>query len=966
MPARWAKEGAFHGVVVRELEPYHVQGQPSALGGWDVKGEEMRPSVGAAKDQPEVLTAPHYHPSLKLGKDATVSWTRPKMLSYCVVDPKELGSCELPKAEWWDGREWRPVPRPSPRSKGGGRMEVSFDPVATTALRVSGGEIKSVEAGLDAEGKAWFEAARASGFDVLGEAARKRSAANEPDYETVASLALPLDFLRGFIGRPDDDVETIVTWNGTLLQSLTLTGSAVKGQDRWFAFAVNGELPGGNPELADAKCLEGWLPGVELAWRPVRLWRIVREKAPAIAGGPNLLGEEPQQVGDSELRPPLQCNLTAFTTASGDKVYADLTRVEVTNPSEKAVKASLTLALGRRPNTMVFHRASEKGMPPANPCYLDPVPTGYQPGPDGASVRSAEGQVVAFADRRGEWGGTPLESHLTFQLDLKPRGKQAIRFVFPHLTAPVTDEKALAKLDFDKSLRLFRDYWAKEVTRGMRIHVPDERVNLIARNHLAQRLIIPDQSVSKYGTYFYEWPIGLEDWWPIIALAQWGYAAEAKRLAADIIDRYKKDLGGGHQGYRTGLGGMGGREVFALTGDEAWAKSVLPELKRKVEWTLSQRREPEQNPLGQGLLRKDTYGGDVHAPAFAAYGNMTCWRGMRDTAWVAERLGEKELAQTYRAEAAEYRRRIHEVFADKLLDKSTDLPFVPNAFEIGDPAKMDTHAGKFREREKPYPSLHQDLLGGYWNLFMGMALELDLFPAGSEPSRWVTDYMEQRGGVALGLARFMDGVDWHYGVGYLKTLLERGERAKFLTSYYGALAHGGSRSLLGTPEAARIWPTRVSNEALAAEFRVNVWNWTGYYEALSAAPGVALQLLRLMLVREGKDADGEYDGSLVLLSGIPRRWLEDGKEIAIENAPTHFGPISLTAKSRLAKKRVEVKLQLSDPPYGGPSRIVLHLPVPDGLKLQSAEVNGKPVKPLAKGVIAFPADSASLKVVAAF
>jgi len=74
-------------------------------------------------------------------------------------------------------------------------------------------------------------------------------------------------------------------------------------------------------------------------------------------------------------------------------------------------------------------------------------------------------------------------------------------------------------------------------------------------------------------------------------------------------------------------------------------------------------------------------------------------------------------------------------------------------------------------------------------------------------------------------------------------------------------------------------------------------------------------MLRHMLV----DERGE---ELHLLSAVPDWWLGVGKTIAVERAPTHFGPMSL--HTRGTARGVEVRL---DPPRRNPpAKIVLHLP----------------------------------------
>ena len=66
----------------------------------------------------------------------------------------------------------------------------------------------------------------------------------------------------------------------------------------------------------------------------------------------------------------------------------------------------------------------------------------------------------------------------------------------------------------------------------------------------------------------------------------------------------------------------------------------------------------------------------------------------------------------------------------------------------------------------------------------------------------------------------------------------------------------------------------------------------------------------------------ERGHELHLLSGVPDGWLEPGREILIERAPTHFGLLSLQVRGKT--KGVEVRF---DPPRRSPpARVVLHLP----------------------------------------
>jgi hypothetical protein len=92
--------------------------------------------------------------------------------------------------------------------------------------------------------------------------------------------------------------------------------------------------------------------------------------------------------------------------------------------------------------------------------------------------------------------------------------------------------------------------------------------------------------------------------------------------------------------------------------------------------------------------------------------------------------------------------------------------------------------------------------------------------------------------------------------------------------------------------------------------------------------------LRLMFVREAGD-------DLYLGQAIPRYWLRGGKEIGIQNAATHFGPLSLAYQpSAGSEGTVVVKF---DPPRRNPPKtIYVRVRHPEEKPIKSVTVNGKP------------------------
>jgi len=84
---------------------------------------------------------------------------------------------------------------------------------------------------------------------------------------------------------------------------------------------------------------------------------------------------------------------------------------------------------------------------------------------------------------------------------------------------------------------------------------------------------------------------------------------------------------------------------------------------------------------------------------------------------------------------------------------------------------------------------------------------------------------------------------------------------------------------------------------------------TGPTHLWSAALYVT-QMRTMFLCEEG-------DRRLALLPGVPAEWLGDGRTVAIENAPTHFGLVSVRCTSRIKDGRVAIDiLPESDPPEG--------------------------------------------------
>ena len=117
----------------------------------------------------------------------------------------------------------------------------------------------------------------------------------------------------------------------------------------------------------------------------------------------------------------------------------------------------------------------------------------------------------------------------------------------------------------------------------------------------------------------------------------------------------------------------------------------------------------------------------------------------------------------------------------------------------------------------------------------------------------------------------------------------------------------------------------------------------------SAGNAHFLTMLRNLLVQDwDQDDDGDPD-TLRLLFGTSRRWLEDGKQIVVERAPTAFGPVSVRTQSRLEAGRVQATVEL--PTRNPAKQVFLRARLPDGWRVVSVAVNGQPLIVDEKGTV---------------
>jgi hypothetical protein len=259
--------------------------------------------------------------------------------------------------------------------------------------------------------------------------------------------------------------------------------------------------------------------------------------------------------------------------------------------------------------------------------------------------------------------------------------------------------------------------------------------------------------------------------------------------------------------------------------------------------------------------------------------------------------------------------------------------------------------------ERPYDPICATKMGSYWNLMANFVLGFEVLGPGSPGETSILQYIQQHGGLCMGMERarpspsFWNGtqsVNPLYGMRYALTLLRRDEPERALVTFYGMLAQGFTRNTFIAGEGSSLTPL----DEYGRQF---------YCPPNSAGNAHFLQMLRYLLVQDWDlDDDGKPE-TLRLAFATPKRWLEDGKTIKVEHAPTAFGPVSFTMESHL--NRGEIVAQIDPPRRNKPKLMQLRARVPDGWKVVSAEAANKTLKSDDNGTLDISSFSEKTKIV---
>jgi len=479
---------------------------------------------------------------------------------------------------------------------------------------------------------------------------------------------------------------------------------------------------------------------------------------------------------------------------------------------------------------------------------------------------------------------------------LAPGEKAVVEIAMPHRFLTEERAVALAQFDFDKRHAECRAFWEAKLAAAASIRVPEQRVDEMIRAGLLHLDMIsyglePDGPVG--ATIGWYSPIGSESS-PIIQFYDsvgWHKVAE-RSLQFFLEKQHDNGFMQNFGGYMLETGGalwsLG--EHFRYTRDEKWLRRVEPNLLKACEFLLAW-RERNKTPAGMGLIEGKC--ADPEDPFRQFMLNGFAYVGMQRVGEILADINPKA-AKRWSAEAKAWRNDIRKV-VELVMAESPVIPLGDGTWSPTCPAWAEARGAA---------ALHVD--GTLCNSHHTTACRDSLIGPLYLILQEVVDAKEWLGECLLKshqeLFTYQNaGLSQPYYVRHDYAHLRRGETAAFLKAYYNQF------SGLADRETYTFWE-----------------HYFGASVHKTHEEGWFLMQTRWMLWLE----DG---ATLRLLQGVPRAWLEHGKEIKLEKVASYFGKFSLTINSHVETGRIEAAVKFHEAGRK-PGKVVLRLPHPLGLK----------------------------------
>ncbi len=506
----------------------------------------------------------------------------------------------------------------------------------------------------------------------------------------------------------------------------------------------------------------------------------------------------------------------------------------------------------------------------------------------------ASGKVFGIS----KLNGLPLHDEEICVL-IKPGEKAVFEFYLPHVPLSADRAKLLTQQSFDARHSECREFWKEKLSGAAQISVPEPRINEMIRAGLLHLDLVtygkdPDGTLAPaIGVYT---PIGTESS-PIIQFYNsMGLADIARRSLTFFLDKQHDDgmiqnFGGYMVETGAALWSMG--EYYRYTKDKEWVRQVEPKLLKASQFLLQWRANNKVEELkGKGFGMIAGKVADPEDPFHQYMLNAYAFLGLSR---VAEMLMEVDPIQSKRLEmeALAWKKDIRISLENSIsnspvvpLGDGSWSPTVPPWTEAIGPRALHIIPENYVSHGTiTAPDV---LLGPLYLVFCEVVSPEE--PVSQMMLNYLSELFYQRN--AAFSQPYYSRHNW--------VQLKLGMVKPFLKTYYNTF------SALADRETYSFWEHLYQVSA----HKTHEEGWF-------------LMETRWMLYLE----DGQ---TLRLLPGIPRKWLEEGKQISLYKVETYFGPLTLSVTSHVNSGSVDARITCNSDRK--PRQIRIRLPHPEGKK----------------------------------
>jgi hypothetical protein len=482
------------------------------------------------------------------------------------------------------------------------------------------------------------------------------------------------------------------------------------------------------------------------------------------------------------------------------------------------------------------------------------------------------------------------------------------------LHEPTAEEAAqhLFDVPFDELLAQARAYWQAKLDQAATLVLPEERITHMTRAGLLHLYTVTygerrGTLAPCIGVYS---PIGSESSPIIQYYDSMGWHDLAARCLQYFLDKQHAD--GRFQNFggymlETGAALYTFGEHYRYTRDDAWARRVKEQIVKACGWIIQHHHEdaPHTQP-GAGMILGKVADPEDHFRQYML--NAYQYLGLSRASEMLRNI-DAPLADTLAAEADSFRGDIRAALAESII-RSPVVPlgdgrWVPSCapwVEASGPDAFALDGQLSYTHEAVYA--RDSLLGPIYAVFAEVIA----------PHERLADFLVESHYEHM----CFDGVAFSqpYYSRHPFVHLRRGEVRAFLRSYYRAMA------------------------ALADRETYTFWEHLfGVSPHKTHEEGWFLMETRSMLYAESDY--GPQGGTLQLLPGVPRAYLQQGQSIHVAHARSYYGELNFDVCSRLDDGTVEVDITCPQGTARGLNSLVLRIPHPDGCAAQRIEGPGQ-------------------------